>query len=550
MQILKVCCVCEKREALACKEQIYRLLPFTIIYICGINADEQPLLSKQKKEGAENEKAKYLSAPTDVGMICNYENTTVNPGTKVQLDFWYTNGESFDIVIDKDGAEYQRFNNVSSPFYYTPTETGDYLAKGYARNSAGTTESNQRKFYVKYLSAPTDVGMICNYENATVTPGTAIQLSYWCTNATSFDLIVYRDGIECDRFCDISTPFYYVPSEKGDYLAVGYAKNDAGKTESNRRAFSVSECTPQLIPNGTYSILSSIDTSYALNVYARDTSDNNTIIIWQDPTQKFNIEYLGGGLYKITSAVTGKVLDVKCAQMESGADLVQYTWNEWVGQKWKIEYSDDGFFYIINCLNGLYVDLTGESTSNGTNVQLSNKKLTDSQKWLFSPLIYNVSFDANGGIVTTKSKNITYNSCYGTLPIPERNGYKFKGWYTEKNDGIKITSETILNTTSDVVLYAQWEELEPYIEALVTKNGNTCSIKTNLHNLSGCKIFVASYKDNRLITLEMRDYTKGNEPFTVIGDVDEIKVMAFDRLSSMKPLCDAKVIPSSEWTTE
>ena len=494
---------------------------------------------------------RYIDAPTSVGMICNYENMTVNPGTQIQLDFWYTNGDSFDIVIDKDGVEYQRFNNVSSPFYYTPTEEGSYLARGYAKNDAGSTESNRRAFYISYSEPPTNVGMICNYENMTVTPGTAIQLSYWYTNATQFDLIIYKDDVEYERFDDIGNPFYYVPSEGGNYLAVGYAKNKAGATESNRRSFYISEYTPPIIPNGTYSILSAIDTSYALNVYARDTSDNNTIIIWQDPTQKFDIEYLGGGLYKITSAVTGKVLDAKEAQRVDGTDLVQYTWNEWIGQKWKIERSEDEYFHIINCYNGLYVDLAGGNVGNGTNVQLYSKNSTDAQKWLFSPLIYNITFNANGGTTSITNKSITYNSPYGTLPIPIRNGYEFKGWYTDKTGGSEITSETIVNTTSDITLYAQWEVVIPYTEATVTKSGTKLIVETKVHNITDpYDILIAGYKGNRLVTMKKVASNEQNSPYTLEGDIDEIKVMVWDGLSTLKPLCDAEEIPSSKWIIE
>lgn len=39
-----------------------------------------------------------------------------------------------------------------------------------------------------------------------------------------------------------------------------------------------------------------------------------------------------------------------------------------------------------------------------------------------------VFFDANGGNVDTLSKEVTYNSNYGDLPTPTREGYTFKGW--------------------------------------------------------------------------------------------------------------------------
>lgn len=41
---------------------------------------------------------------------------------------------------------------------------------------------------------------------------------------------------------------------------------------------------------------------------------------------------------------------------------------------------------------------------------------------------YNVTFNADGGEVETKSKQVIYGKEYGELPTPTRDGYIFKGW--------------------------------------------------------------------------------------------------------------------------
>ena len=45
-----------------------------------------------------------------------------------------------------------------------------------------------------------------------------------------------------------------------------------------------------------------------------------------------------------------------------------------------------------------------------------------------------VSFDANGGNLSSSSKQVLIGSTYGELPIPVRSGYNFKGWYLETNE--------------------------------------------------------------------------------------------------------------------
>ena len=69
-----------------------------------------------------------------------------------------------------------------------------------------------------------------------------------------------------------------------------------------------------------------------------------------------------------------------------------------------------------------------------------------------------ITLDANGG---KSNINVTYrtaNGQYGALPTPTREGYKFKGWYTKKEGGTKITSTTKINGSQGVTLYAQWEK--------------------------------------------------------------------------------------------
>ena len=67
-----------------------------------------------------------------------------------------------------------------------------------------------------------------------------------------------------------------------------------------------------------------------------------------------------------------------------------------------------------------------------------------------------VSFDANGGSVSSTSIQVTYGSSYGTLPTPSRSGYNFTGWYTAKSGGTKVDGSTKVSNTSNHTLYAQW----------------------------------------------------------------------------------------------
>ncbi|MCR5459190.1 MAG: InlB B-repeat-containing protein [Acetatifactor sp.] len=67
-----------------------------------------------------------------------------------------------------------------------------------------------------------------------------------------------------------------------------------------------------------------------------------------------------------------------------------------------------------------------------------------------------VKFSANGGSVSTSSKQVNYPGTYGTLPTPSRRGYSFAGWYTSASGGTKITSTTKVIRGTVHALYAHW----------------------------------------------------------------------------------------------
>ena len=67
---------------------------------------------------------------------------------------------------------------------------------------------------------------------------------------------------------------------------------------------------------------------------------------------------------------------------------------------------------------------------------------------------YTVTFEVNGGTVDMKTKKVVAGKVYGVLPEAEKNGFEFAGWFTES--GKEITSDSIVELTADIVLYAKW----------------------------------------------------------------------------------------------
>ncbi len=69
---------------------------------------------------------------------------------------------------------------------------------------------------------------------------------------------------------------------------------------------------------------------------------------------------------------------------------------------------------------------------------------------------YVATLNANTGSCSTKSVKYTANQSKITLPTPKKTGYTFKGWYTKKTGGTKVTASTLAKTFKNTTVYAQW----------------------------------------------------------------------------------------------
>ena len=77
----------------------------------------------------------------------------------------------------------------------------------------------------------------------------------------------------------------------------------------------------------------------------------------------------------------------------------------------------------------------------------------------WKPKSCTVTFDPNGGTVTTKSRTVTYDENYILPGDPTHTGYTFDGWYTAKTGGAKVTTETKVTATANHTLYAHWSPI-------------------------------------------------------------------------------------------
>ena len=98
----------------------------------------------------------------------------------------------------------------------------------------------------------------------------------------------------------------------------------------------------------------------------------------------------------------------------------------------------------------MWLGSDGKLYAPGNNVPAGVTELT--VQW--TAPTYTVTLHANGGSVSPASVTTGADGKLASLPTPTRSSYSFNGWYTEKNGGTKVTTDTVFHAKTTV--YAHW----------------------------------------------------------------------------------------------
>lgn len=81
---------------------------------------------------------------------------------------------------------------------------------------------------------------------------------------------------------------------------------------------------------------------------------------------------------------------------------------------------------------------------------------------------WTVTLSTHGGtLVGVEAKSpVARGRAVGALPVPEREGYAFRGWFTKKSGGTKITAKTKI--AKNVTFHAQWKAKKYRVSAAVS----------------------------------------------------------------------------------
>lgn len=149
---------------------------------------------------------------------------------------------------------------------------------------------------------------------------------------------------------------------------------------SNAQKFTFEVCEAekgtQSAEDGTYRILSSVDTTKVFDIVGGSTENSAKLQIWENTKglqQKFEIQYVGDGYYKIKAKHSNKVLTVESQNPKLNSQITQQEDKDFDTQKWILKKQSESVYSIISKCGNLYIDLENDSNTNGQILKLKTQ---------------------------------------------------------------------------------------------------------------------------------------------------------------------------------
>lgn len=129
--------------------------------------------------------------------------------------------------------------------------------------------------------------------------------------------------------------------------------------------------------------------------------------------------------------------------------------------------------------------------------------------------IADVAFNANGGKSEFSKLTVLNGEKYGKLPSVERKGYTFKGWYTKKTGGKKVTKDTkaVFGT-----LYARWTKVTKPAKAEIKKlTAKKAAANITLKELKNVKGYMVYYSTDKSFKKDVKKANTTKASLTLKG---------------------------------
>lgn len=367
------------------------------------------------------------------GLITNYTQTTTDNTTKLYAIFSKTLTATFTNTddnknlgtLDSATASCTIYNNDTSCYVYAPSYTAN---DGYT--------------FVGYVDT-TYINGVLN-TNFIATAGGLISIS---EDKTFYTLVRREDALNLTSYSIDASSETSVRTISSCYLYNNETSCDVGSVDPVSKRYE----------NSVFDGWSTSESDYVQYTGGTTISSDTTIYAYYKYTKNINFHF---GEY--TKSLNTDTSDDESTYIYSTSETKTVTANELYNatSTGSLRHTDekitiiDGTYSDNNTFEG-WTDDTSDFATVKYNV--GDKINVDDSLDLYAVNMVHVTFDSNyDGATDDNTKDVYVMSTYGELPTVTRTGYDFVGWFTDPENGDKVTSDTDVTNNYNHTLYAHW----------------------------------------------------------------------------------------------
>lgn len=163
------------------------------------------------------------------------------------------------------------------------------------------------------------------------------------------------------------------------------SSSSSAVSSSSSSSSADSQATAAQIDRGVYT-LTSATSGKLLEVSGASNEDGANVVQWADlggPNQRWIIREVVDGFYSVVNVQSGKALEVYDFSTDDGANVVQYDFWQGDSQLWQILDLGDGHMKLLNRFSEKALAVAGASNSDGANIEQDTPSNSDNQAWRF-----------------------------------------------------------------------------------------------------------------------------------------------------------------------
>ncbi len=212
---------------------------------------------------------------------------------------------------------------------------------------------------------PAVSGTWLTVNGSTFIAGSTVTFNLGANNANGYTIGIDKDGTRIITQ-GVGTNPSFVLNEPGNYSAYVTAGNSVSYQDSARVYFRVFR--PENLGTDFYAVILNKNAWKPIG----STDDNNVTIQSEQgiSSQLWKFERQSDSTYEIKNTKTGYNLDVYCFLSANGTNIQVCGDNNSTAQHWYISSENGGYVFIPKCAINSVMDLTGGSTTDGSNIQL------------------------------------------------------------------------------------------------------------------------------------------------------------------------------------